>query len=117
MTDPSDDMLEDLFAQARDRAPEVSDDLMSRVLADAEMAQNMLPVVQPEPGLGKRLLDLIGGWPTLGGLVAATIAGFWVGVAPPVAVEDLTVGLIGDTVSVSLFSESDFLEIGGLGDG
>ena len=119
MTDPNDDMLDDLLATARNQRPAVSGDLMSRVLADAAAAQAM-PGEQPLPGrrsLWAQLLDTIGGWPALGGLAAATIAGFWVGAMPPSAVTDITAGLFGDTLTVSLTATEEIWEIGDLSDG
>lgn len=118
MTDPKDDMLDDLFAEARVVSPEVSDDLMTRVLADAAASQRIEP---PRPevqgGAWGRLLDMIGGWPAASGLAAATIAGVWIGIAPPAAVEELTAGLLGDTVTISLVADSDLFDLGGFGDG
>lgn len=35
-----------------------------------------------------QLVVAIGGWPALGGLVAASAAGLWVGIAPPDFVPD-----------------------------
>ncbi len=110
MTDPKGDMLDDLFAQARRVKPPVSDALMARVLADAALQQRPAAVT---PGVS--LLDVIGGWFAVGGLAAATFAGLWIGVAPPVAVEDLTAGLLGDTVIVSL--GGGFTDFGGFEDG
>ena len=109
MTDPNDEMLEDLFAQARAAKPPVSDDLMARVLADAERAGHGASVVVDRPGLWSRFLDLVGGWPAVSGLAAATVAGVWIGVAPPAMLDDYTAGLTGDVVSVSLFSDMGFL--------
>ena len=51
MTDPNDKMLDDLFAQARAVAPPVPNDLMARVLADADAAQRVDPVAPPARGL------------------------------------------------------------------
>ena len=115
MTDPNNDMLDDLFAEVRSVAPEPSEDLIARVLADA-VAPLPKPVVPP-PSLFTRALDLIGGWPAAGGLVAATMTGLWVGVAPPAAVEDLTASLLGDQVSVGFFTDDFGFDIGTTVDG
>lgn len=119
MTDPKFDMLDDLFAQARDQTPVVSDDLMARVLADAATAQTREPVVVASgPGPFGRLFEVLGGWPALGSLTAATVAGIWIGMSPPLAVEDMTAGLWGETVTISLFSDNDdVFDVGGLIDG
>lgn len=121
MTDPDDRMLDDLFAQARAQAPQPDDALMARVLADA--AEQSAPVSSPvsspihQPGFWARLSDALGGWPALGGLAAATVAGVWVGIAPPAGVEDLAASLIGDTVSVTLLSPDTIFDAGDLADG
>lgn len=111
MTDPNDDMLEALFAEARGASVAPDDALTARVLADAARVQAAgwaRPEV-PQPGLWQRFLDMIGGWPALGGLATATVAGFWIGVAPPTSVSDLTASLIGDEVSLSPLGLQDDL--------
>lgn len=118
MTNPNDDKLDALFAQARTAAPEPSVDLMARVLADAEAVQPKSAVeTAPEGGFWARFMDAIGGWPAASGLAAATVAGVWVGIAPPASVEDLTASLLGDEVSISLFSDDLMLDAGAFGDG
>jgi hypothetical protein len=117
MTDPNDKMLDDLFAQARSIAPEPDDALMARVLADAATMKTPLPVVASQPGLWSRVMDAIGGWPAVSGLAAATVAGIWIGVAPPASVQDMTSTLIGDEVSVSFFSADFGLDEGTFVDG
>jgi len=119
MTNPDNDPLEEFFAAARSARPAPSDDLMARVLADAETAQQRPGTVgiRPRPGLWPRVMDAIGGWPALGGLTAATLAGLWVGIAPPAAVEEMTASLIGDEVSISLFSTVEELGAEGFFDG
>ncbi len=114
MTDPNDDMLDGLFAQAREIAPPVSDRLMDRVLVDAVPPQRHNAA---RPGFWSGLLDVVGGWSAIGGLVTAMLAGFWIGVAPPSAVTDFTAGLLGDTVTVHLGSASGLADFGGLEDG
>lgn len=117
MTDPDDRMLDDLFAQARAQTPQPGDALMARVLADAA-AQSAPGVRQAtQPGFWARLSDTLGGWPALGGLAAATVAGVWVGIAPPASVEDLAASLIGDTVSVTLLSPDTIFDAGDFADG
>lgn len=101
MSAENDDFLDDFFAEARAVRAPVSGDLMARVLADAEPRS---PV--------RAFLDIIGGWPTMGGLVAAGVTGLWVGIAPPALVSDYTALLTGDTVEVDLWSE---ISIGGEG--
>jgi len=75
-----------MFAAARQRPVDVPDDLMARVLADAEAVQPVSPglaVVAPPPSrLGARLgrwVALVGGWRTVSGLVPAGVARFLLG--------------------------------------
>ena len=118
MTNPNDDMLDDLFAQARGAAPAPSDALMARVIADAEAAQpRPVAVSVARPGFVARILDVIGGWPAVSGLAMATVAGVWVGVAPPASVQDMTAAMMGDEVSINLFATDLILDAGALGDG
>ena len=118
MTNPNDDMLDGLFAQARKSAPEPSDALIARVLADAA-AQHAPALLKPvaRPTLFARLLDSIGGWPAVSGLAAATVAGVWIGIAPPTSVQDITATLLGDEISVDIFPTGLELQIGALADG
>ena len=119
MTNPNDDMLDDIFAQARATDVTPSDDLMARVLGDAAdvQAEIVAPVLVPQEGLWTRMLDTIGGWPAVSSLAAATVAGVWIGVAPPATVQDLTAGMIGDEVGVSLFPTDLGFEAGAFADG
>ncbi len=106
MTNQNDEILEDLFAQAREQDPHPSDALLARVLADADDVQaGMQPALIATPnGLWGRILDALGGWPAVSGLAAATVAGVWIGVAPPSSVQDLTASLVGDEISIDLFA-------------
>lgn len=118
MTNPNDDMLDDLFAQAREVSPKPNDDLMARVMADAAAVQpRPVAVSVARPGIAARILDAIGGWPAVSGLAMATVAGIWVGVAPPASVQDVTAAMMGDEVSIDLFATDFILEAGALGDG
>ncbi|WP_243470699.1 hypothetical protein [Ruegeria denitrificans] len=80
-----DDMeLDQLFAQARRNRPEMPDDLVVRILTDAEMVRldRMRPVIPPR-SVWARILDGIGGWQSMSGLAAASAAGVWIGFAAP----------------------------------
>ena len=110
MTKPEDSFLDDIFATARGAAPQPSDDLMARIMADAAGAS-------PQPPLWKGVFDMIGGWPALGGLVAAGVAGIWVGIAPPPIVTDLTADILGASLSVDLLGETDVYFTEGFTDG
>ena len=89
-----------LVAAAKDVAQEPSEGLMARVLADAEAMQpKAAPVARPQPrrGLFSALVEALGGWPSLGGLAAATVAGVWIGfVATPAILPDGLAGFVGE---------------------
>lgn len=99
MTQPENFDLEALFEDARAQPPQMSQDLSERIAADA---LRHLPVVP----LWRRLLDAIGGAAGLGGLVTATVAGVWIGVAPPADSLDPLV-LFGAVESVDTFDATD----------
>lgn len=120
MTHPNDDLIDALFAQARETDHVPSDDLMARVLGDAGAVQDSwhhAPDVAPQPGLWARFLDAVGGWPSVSGLAAATIAGIWVGVVQPASVADVTATLVGDEVSFALFPTETVFDTGEFVDG
>ena len=87
MTERDDDRtLEPFFAAARARPPEAGPDLLARVLAEAEAAQAARPMpardgAAPAAGLpgGRGIIGLLGGWGGIGGLLAAGVAGLWIG--------------------------------------
>lgn len=101
MTDKDDDMeLELYFRAARTTSPDPSDDLMARVLSDAALVQAFAPgivVTPPEPeaatSLWRQFLNAIGGWSGMAGLCTATVAGLWIGISPPVALQGLGTAL------------------------
>ena len=106
--DQTDDMLDALFDAARgDARADASPDLMARVLADAEaaLAENA-PAERPRTrgGLLSQLFALLGGWPALGGLAAATLAGVWIGISAETLMPAQVSTLIG-TDSLSTWSE------------
>lgn len=76
MTQPDGFDLEMAFDAARAAPPLMSDALAARIIADGERFQPAAPIWQ-------RLMKAIGGPAALGGLVTATVVGFWFGVAPP----------------------------------
>lgn len=78
--------LDDLFAMARDERPEMPAGLQSAILADAAAVQAGWTAPQPEPlrgGFWLQLRQAVGGWPSLGGMVAASAAGLWIGFTGP----------------------------------
>ena len=87
------DRLDDLFAAARAAAPELPASLSERVLADAlaqqadVVAQVPARVQMQRPvrgGVWAWLRAGFGGGGALAGMVAATLAGFYIGFAVPV---------------------------------
>ena len=110
MTDRDDD-LEEYFAAARKSDPIPGDDLMQRVMADAAGLQTVtqLPPRATRDPWWTRAIETIGGWPAMGGVMAAGVAGLWVGVAPPAGVEDWAATLVGNTESVAIFVDSQTL--------
>lgn len=88
--------LDVLFAAARRDTDRMSEPLMARMVADAARVQEERAahdVLRPEgtrPGFLTQLLSAIGGWPAMGGLVAACAAGVWIGLSPPEFLPDPT---------------------------
>lgn len=88
MTDTDKDFrdLDAFFNSARENAATPSDGLMVRVLADANQVQAGFSTQEKKHVRRGRLIQLfavLGGWPAIGGLTAATVAGIWIGVSPP----------------------------------
>ena len=78
------DELENLFAQARRDRPTLPEDLAVRIETDAETVRlNRLAALRPARRSWWQALDGIGGWRALGGLVAASAAGVWIGFSAP----------------------------------
>ena len=99
MTDHDLDAL--LAAAAKDAAQVPSGDLMARVLADAEAMQpqpaGLAAGPAPRRGMLAGIVSALGGWPSLGGLAAATVAGLWIGFsATPTLAPDGLAGLVSD---------------------
>ncbi len=76
-------------------APPVSDDLMARIMADADAAVVPMPDVAtsaPEQGGWRGWVAAIGGWPAMGGLALATVVGVAIGISPPAGLTSITSG-------------------------
>lgn len=76
-----------LQAAQRETLP-LPDGLAARILGDAEQVQAGFAgraevAARPGPGLWRQMMDMLGGWPSVGGLAAACAAGVWIGLAPP----------------------------------
>lgn len=97
-----DERLEALFSQARSAPEEPDAALMARVLEDALAVQAARPVPAAERVVARRgwgLWAALGGWPAMGGLATAVVAGLWIGVSP-------TLG-VGDAVNILLAGPAD----------
>lgn len=94
--------LDAFFEAAREHADDPSPELLARVLADGYAAQDaraVAPAPLPEPARRRRgrlagVLDAVGGWPAMAGLVTATAAGVWIGYNPPAAIDTLSQSLV-----------------------
>lgn len=104
MTDPDMTDVEAALNDVAEMAPDVPDGLMAAVLRDAARLQpRPMVVASPTQGMWQTFLDLIGGWPAMGGLAAAGVAGVWLGIAPPLGLEAATAQLLGPTQTIDLF--------------
>lgn len=110
------DDLDRLFAEARAEQHLPGDDLMARLMADAARnAPLRAAPIGPEKRFGGVMgfLAALGGWPALGGLAMATLAGLWIGIAPPESLNDFAASVLGEQVTVSLFPDLDPFELEG----
>jgi len=104
--------LDLLFAEARDASRHVPASLTQRVLADADNVQAgfgaaSVPTQADRRGVWAQLLAVLGGWPTMGGLVAACAAGIWIGVAPPSFMPDPADYVPGQVSDIDLIGMDD----------
>lgn len=82
--------LDALFADARaDAGP--GDELMDRIIADAAEVARPIEVIHSQPGIFAKMLDALGGWPSVSGLATAAVAGIYIGFTDPTLLQ--TVGL------------------------
>lgn len=95
--DNDDMMLDDLFQAARSEMPAPSDDLMARIMGDADQVAEGWAQAEPAPAAGgwlRSLLDAVGGWPAASGIVTAGMVGLVVGISPPQTLSDFAEGYI-----------------------
>lgn len=117
-TERDEDMLDGALAQMLAATPAdltPSEDLLNRIMMDADdvLAQSAVAPATARPSFGAMLLDLVGGWPSLGGLAAATVAGLWIGVVQPAALTDLSTSLWGGTIEVPVLDTDVFAGLEG----
>lgn len=92
--------LEVFMAAARAARPDPSDDLMARIMTDAFAAMPAPGgVTHSGVGLGARVRAIFGGWGSMGGLVATTLAGVWIGFAAPGPLATLTTDVLSATAA------------------
>lgn len=82
------------FKAARHETETLPGTLAERMLADALRVQDSRQTAAPSarPGTLRQILDMLGGWPSIGGLITACAVGVWLGFSPPQALENI-VGL------------------------
>ena len=106
-----DTWLEADFATARDAAPDPSDALMARVMADADAVQAEMARARGMPAAPRRGLAgvwrALGGWPAVAGLSTAAVTGIWIGVAPPDALAVTAQSVLGSDVLLALDGGDD----------
>ena len=96
--------LDALFVEAvNDASTQPSESFMARVVTDALARQSMPKIVQPS--LWAQITAMVGGWQGMGGLVAATCAGFWIGINPPEGLPTQLETFLGSETSVSLLED------------
>lgn len=104
-------MLEEMFAAARNAPAPASDALMARVLEGAWDKQGAWAAAAlgaasegaAERGFFAGLRAALGGWPALGGLAAAVLAGVWIGFSPVLGVGDAMATAIGGSGQLTDF--------------
>lgn len=93
--------LDKLFGALRDDAPQMSDDLMARILADAAAHQPKsivtmaAPPVVSQGGFWSAFAALFGGAGALAGIGTAAVAGLVVGFVQPTGLTGLTDAVLG----------------------
>lgn len=111
MTD-DDTELDQLFAAARKERATLPDDLAVRIQTDAE-AIRLQNLPKPTRSIWARALDGVYGWQGMGGLVAASAAGLWIGMSAPAFLPDPASFLFSqdaDYIVADLGLDASFLE-------
>lgn len=108
--DTKDIWLDEYFASAKKDIAAAPDDLISKILADAEVMQQEFaaktPVAAPaQAGLFTRMIEALGGWPSMAGLATASLAGVWIGVSAPAGLEGVAQALVGADVATDVVDQ------------
>ncbi|WP_422072571.1 hypothetical protein [Tranquillimonas rosea] len=96
-TDKDDALIDAAFATARASDPPPSDDLVARILADADATQAAQHSASRQRSVGggwRGLLGVIGGWRGASGLVAASLVGLAIGAALPASLSAVVPGAV-----------------------
>lgn len=102
-----------MLAAARAQPLAVPDALMARVLADAARLQPKQGAqTRHRPGIWLRISALFGGWQGIGGLVAATCAGVWIGWNPPAALPDAGALILGYDSAAAMGTQAELTSYG-----
>jgi hypothetical protein len=96
--------LEAFFRAAHDTAPEPDEAFLARVTADAAGVRREGRVRQTSPL--RQVFEAIGRWRGAGGLVAAGLAGLWIGLAPPAPISDPVRTIWGAETGADLLDEA-----------
>ena len=102
--------LEVYFEASRQEVPQPSVALMDRIMVDIDRVADEQEAHAPKvssPSLFERILDGIGGWPTLSGMATAGIVGVVVGVSPPDVVTEFTSTVLNGTSDFYLVDPYD----------
>jgi len=91
--------LDLLFRKAQQQRTHLPEALAVLMMTDAEAVRLDLQRSATVPRPWWRVFDIIGGWPGMGGLVAAGCAGVWIGFAAPGFLPDAVTYLISPDVS------------------
>ena len=101
----TDQELDAVFDTAQRHLPQLSQDWMDRVTADAAQVLDARRA-PPAPSLWDQILNALGGRPGVGGLVAASAFGLWLGVAPPAVIGDPVGAALGGAQTVELLADT-----------
>ena len=104
--------LEPFFEAGRNEVPQPSVALMDRMMADIDQVaadRQIKEVSKPAPSIWKRVLEGIGGWPTLSGMATAGVVGIVFGISPPDVVSDFTSTVLTGTSDLYLVDPYDGL--------
>ena len=101
--------LDELFSAAVQDRPTPSDDLMARIMADAQAEIAAVSVARPaapRQGWFASLIASVGGWPAAAGLATAAVTGLMIGLVPPTGLLELADDYL---VASSVYELDDFM--------